>query len=250
VLPLGYMPLVSIIIPAHNRELYLEKAVRSVLEQTLADLEVIIVNDASTDNTGPIAEQLAQEDTRVRVIHHQENKLRSGAINTGLDTAQGRYICFLDSDDYYLNNKLERQVSFLESHPENDGIYGDYEILLENATETKPANALPSTEGVLTRLIAKAQGEEIEVMPGGYIPSCSILIRSSVFNTIRFDTTLRNMEDLDMWLQILGKGFILTRLPGSTYVYRRHGEQKSGNPEKMKLARALIEEKLLNGSYL
>ncbi|MBY0328666.1 glycosyltransferase family 2 protein [Patescibacteria group bacterium] len=244
------MALVSIIIPAHNREKYLEAAVRSVLEQTLTDIEVLIVNDASTDTTGSIADSLAQQDDRIRVIHHPENKLRSGALNTGLDTATGKYISILDSDDYYLPNKLERQVAFLESHPENDGVYGDYEMLFENATETKPINALASTEEVHARLITKAQGEDIAVMAEGYIPSCSALIKKSVFETLRFDPNLRNMEDLDMWLQILGKGFTLTRLPGSTYVYRRHGEQKSSNSERMRIAGAIIEEKMKNGTYL
>jgi len=247
---LGHMPLVSIIIPAHNREKYLEVAVRSVLEQTMPDSEILIVNDASTDSTGHIAERLAEKNSRIRVIHHGQNKNRSGALNTGIEHATGNYISILDSDDYYLPDKLERQISFLESHPQSDGVYGDYEILWENTVDTKPANAIASTEHVQERLVAKARGEDINVMPEGYIPSCSVLIRISVFNTIRFDPILRNMEDFDMWLQILGKGFVLTRLPGSTYVYRRHDGQKSSDPERVKIARAAIEEKLRTGAYL
>ena len=246
------MSLVSVIIPAYNCEKYLETAVRSVLEQTVSNSEVLIINDASTDTTGSIADRLAQEDNRIRVIHHEKNKFRSGALNTGLNNANGTYISILDADDYYLADKLERQITFLESHPESDGVYGDLEMLFENVTTTRPAQALSSTENVQEQLIAKANGETLEVMPGtkGYIPSCSVLIRASVFTTIRFDENLRNIEDLDMWLQILGKGFVLTRLPGSTYVYRRHGEQKSNDPERMKRAYAVIDEKMRNGTYL
>ncbi|MDB5254662.1 MAG: putative N-acetylgalactosaminyl-diphosphoundecaprenol glucuronosyltransferase [Candidatus Nomurabacteria bacterium] len=244
------MSLISVIIPAYNREKYLEAAVRSVLDQTITDIEVLVIDDASTDTTGSIADRLSQEDSRIRVLHHEQNKLRSGALNTGLDNAKGEYISFLDSDDYYLADKLERQINFLESHPQSDGVYGDFEILLEDRTDTKGMNAISSVETVRERLIAKTRGETSDVMSGGYIPSCSVLIRASVFSTIRFDPILRNMEDFDMWLQILGKGFVLTKLPGSTYVYRRHGEQKSSDSERMIIARAIIEEKMKGGIYL
>ncbi|MES2225114.1 MAG: glycosyltransferase family 2 protein [Patescibacteria group bacterium] len=244
------MPLVSVIIPAFNREKYLEAAVRSVLAQTLADIEVLIVDDASTDATPAIVDRLAQEDSRVRVIHHAENKYRSGALNTGLDHASGSYISFLDSDDYYLPDKLARQVAFLEAHPESDGVYGDYEVLAEDMADTIPVRAVFSTETIREKLIANAHGEAIEVMPGRFIPSCSVLITSSVFNTIRFDPTLRNKEDFDMWMQILGKGFVFTRLPGSTYVYRRHEDQKSFVSDRITISSEIIEEKIRNGTYL
>lgn len=244
------MSLVSVIIPAYNNEKYLEAAVRSVLEQTLTDIEVLIVNDASTDNTGAIADGLAQEDNRVRVFHHEQNKLRSGAINTGLDNATGSYISFLDSDDYYLLDKSERQVAFLEAHPEIDGVYGDFEMLLENKENTVPINARASTEVMREKLTAQPPTTAMDLVSDGYIPGCSFLIRAKVFKDLRFDTNLRNIEDLDMWLQILGKGFILARLPGSTYVYRRHDNQKSSNSDKMSIARVIIDEKIKNGTYL
>jgi teichuronic acid biosynthesis glycosyltransferase TuaG len=244
------MPLISVIIPAYNREQYLGSAIQSVLDQTMSDLEVLIINDASTDQTGSIAEDFAKKDNRVRVIHHTENKHRSGALNTGIEHAQGTYISILDSDDYYVPDKLERQVAFLESNIEVDGVYGDFEMLYENNPETRLIQAIASTENVRNRLIAKAQGEDITITPEGYIPSCSALIRKEVFDMLRFDTNLRNMEDLDMWMQILGKGFVLTRLPGSTYVYRRHGDQKSSNSVRATTARAAIEEKMKSGVYI
>lgn len=244
------MVTVSVIIPAHNTELYLEAAVHSALDQSVSDLEVLIVNDASTDLTDKVADDLAQRDNRVKVFHHAQNKLRSGALNTGIEHANGQYISILDSDDYYLQDKLERQIAFLTEHPEVDGVYGDFEILFEGADTTTPRTAIASTDQIHKRLVARANGETVDVMPEGYIPSCSALIRKNVFETIRFDESLRNMEDLDMWLQILGSGHTLVRLPGSTYVYRRHGEQKSRNAERMKIAREIIETKMQNGTYL
>lgn len=248
------MPTISVIIPAYNRERYLEESVRSVLTQTFKDIEVLIINDTSTDTTSAIAERLALEDARVKVFHHKENSYRSSALNTGLTHATGIYISFLDSDDYYLTDKLERQSIFLQSHPLIDGVYGDFEILNEPTEPTIFTLGMTSTEKVRERLLEKSggviSGAVEDILEREFIPSCSPLIKSSVFNTIRFDTTLRNMEDFDMWLQILGAGFTLTKLAGSTYVYRRHGEQKSSNIQRMNIARTIIENKMQNGTYV
>lgn len=244
------MPIVSILIPAYNREEYIETAIRSALDQTFTDIEVLVINDASTDSTGDIAERIAKEDNRLRVIHHPENKYRSGALNTGIANATGTFISILDSDDIYLPTKLEQQVPFLIEHSDIHGVYGDFEILHIGKIETKPTNAVLSVDTVRDNMLAIKNGEDIQPIPQGYIPSCSSLIRKDVFTTVSFDPTLRNMEDYDMWLQILGAGFILKRLPGSTYIYRRHGSQKSSSSERMLLARDTIQGKLKNGTYL
>lgn len=248
------MPKVSVLIPAYNRELYLPDAIRSVQEQTYQDWELIIINDASTDNTGTIADTFAVEDSRIRVIHHEENKLRSGALNSGIDAATGEYICFLDSDDIYLPDKLERQVTFLEDNQGVDGTYGDYEVINQDgATRYPTITAILQTEQILPRLQKAAEEGFSPIMPHeeGWIPSCSVLIRKRVFESgIRFDTNLRNQEDFDMWLQILGAGFTLVRLAGNTYKYRRHDDQKSSNPERMRIAGEVIKEKVAKGVYL
>ena len=98
---------VSVIIPVYNVKLYLERCVYSVLRQTYKDLEIILVDDGSKDNSGELCDQLALSDQRIRVIH-QENQGLSGARNTGISQATGEYIIFLDSDDeWLLDNGLE-----------------------------------------------------------------------------------------------------------------------------------------------
>lgn len=91
--------LVSIIIPVYNVEIYLKEAVRSICEQTYENLEIILVNDGSTDNSGILCNQLAREDKRIKVIHKKNGGL-SSARNAGLDIALGNYILFIDSDDF------------------------------------------------------------------------------------------------------------------------------------------------------
>lgn len=92
---------VSVIIPVYNVRLYLERCVQSVIRQTYKDLEIILVDDGSKDNSGELCDQLALSDQRIRVIH-QENQGLSGARNTGIRLATGEYIIFLDSDDEWL----------------------------------------------------------------------------------------------------------------------------------------------------
>lgn len=92
------MPRISVVIPVYNTERYLEEAIRSIMEQTFADIEIIIIDDGSTDNSLAIAQALAREDDRI-VVYSQQNKGQSEARNHGLRKAQGEYVYFMDSDD-------------------------------------------------------------------------------------------------------------------------------------------------------
>lgn len=106
-------PLVSVVIPVYNVELYLEKCVKSVLSQTLKDIEIILVDDGSTDRSGFLCDELANHDARVQVIH-QENQGLAGARNQGMLCARGKYLAFLDSDDYWKRPQaLEEMMEML-----------------------------------------------------------------------------------------------------------------------------------------
>ena len=97
---------ISVIVPVYNVEAYLEKCVRSVLAQSCGDFELLLIDDGSKDGSGAVCDRLAAEDERIRVIH-QENRGLAAARNRGLDEAKGRYIIFLDSDDYWDGGVLE-----------------------------------------------------------------------------------------------------------------------------------------------
>ena len=115
------MELVSTVIPVFNRAAMLREAVESVLAQTYAPIEIVIVDDGSTDDTGRVADSLASE--RVRVIH-QENRGVGGARETGRLAAKGEFIQYLDSDDLLLPRKFELQVAGLNAHPDCGASYG------------------------------------------------------------------------------------------------------------------------------
>ena len=111
--------ILSVIIPVYNVEKYLRKCVDSVLAQDIADMEVILIDDGSPDNSGAICDEYAEKDTRVKVIH-KENGGISTARNAGLDIARGKYITFVDSDDYLLPNTFIPNLDYIKKHPEVD----------------------------------------------------------------------------------------------------------------------------------
>src|SRR5262245_7125063 len=108
-------PAVSIIIPTYNRTGFLRAAVASALAQTLHDFEIIVVDDASKDDTERVLRHF--EDSRITLIRHEINRGVAAARNTGVENAKGKYFAFLDDDDEWLPNKLNRQFELLESSP-------------------------------------------------------------------------------------------------------------------------------------
>jgi O-antigen biosynthesis protein len=143
-------PLVSTIIPAYNREQFIERAVQSVLAQTMADLEVIVVDDCSTDGTAGRAAGLAQVDSRVRLIRQTSNMGAQTVRNRGIREARGLYIAFLDSDDEWLPEKLERQLSLFERADSRLGVvYAGFRQVY--ADGRAPVDILPFARGNVYR---------------------------------------------------------------------------------------------------
>ncbi len=118
------MKKVSVIVPVYNSSKYLEECINSVIKQSYKNLEIIIVNDKSTDNSLSIINSF--NDKRIKVINLKENSGVSIARNKGVEVSTGDLICFLDSDDYWNLKKIERQVKFIKNKA---FIYSDYEFL-------------------------------------------------------------------------------------------------------------------------
>ncbi|MGN1326481.1 MAG: glycosyltransferase family 2 protein, partial [Clostridia bacterium] len=123
------MPKITVIMPVYNVEKYLEEAIDSVIYQTYQNLEIILIDDGSTDNSGNICDEYAKKDSHIKVIH-QENKGLSGARNTGLDIATGEYIMFIDSDDIFPKDACEKMLKFMEEK-DADYIVGNYTNMSE-----------------------------------------------------------------------------------------------------------------------
>jgi teichuronic acid biosynthesis glycosyltransferase TuaG len=112
------MPKVSIILATHNGQKYLKEAIESVQSQTYIDWELIIINDASTDMTQQIIDGFCHNNSRMISLQNSKNLERSASRNRGINIAKGEYIAFLDDDDIWLPEKLEKQVVFLDNNPE------------------------------------------------------------------------------------------------------------------------------------
>lgn len=130
------MKKVSVIIPMHNSSKHIEECIDSVLNQTYANIEVIVVDDASSDNSVDIVESRInrKNENRVKIIKLDQNVGAAKARNTGIDVATGKLICFLDSDDYWALDKLEKQVQFIEKN-KYAFIYSDYAYLKEGIVQ-------------------------------------------------------------------------------------------------------------------
>ena len=213
------MKKVSVVIPAYNAADLTVKTVESVLEQTYANIEVIVVDDGSTDNTG---ERLQPYAGRIKYIY-KENGGACSARNLGIRMAEGDYIGFLDCDDIYLPGKIERSVDYLERRPDFGFVHTPVRFIDE---EDVPLRVYALPEGRRTGRIAK------RLLSRNFICNSTILARRSCFGEAGFfDEKLFTHADWDMWLRLAERykvGYInspLTLYRRSTNYILRHLEQ-------------------------
>jgi glycosyltransferase involved in cell wall biosynthesis len=208
-------PLVSVITPAYNAERFLAVAVRSSLEQTWPNIEVLVVDDGSTDGTAELARCLAAADDRVRVIEKAHAGV-SAARNAAFAVARGEFLCFLDADDMMLPDRVERQVSFLRLFPACDLVFSDIYIGDRELTPVKFVCKRPPVLPVNELLLYR-----------NWIGMLSPLLRASLRRKVGgFDEKLTHSEDWDYWIRCAEVGN-LSYLPGPVIVKRSHEGQAS-----------------------
>jgi len=207
-------PLVSVIIPTYKRRNKLKRAIKSVLNQTYPCIEIIVVNDdPSTD-----IEDFLNVPEEVIVVNHNENKGPSGARNTGLKIAKGKYIAFLDDDDYFLTNKLEEEVKVMEKlSDEWVAVYSWFISLNQNGT--KKVNE-SYKEGDLTH-------DLLSMNTSLKIGTPSFLSKSETLKSVGgFDESLYLHEEWDILIRLSEKGGIKL-LPKPLWVRRRHDKPQA-----------------------
>jgi glycosyltransferase involved in cell wall biosynthesis len=183
-------PTVSVIIPVFNRPAAVRRAIESVLAQTCQDFEIIVVDDASTDDTA--ASVAALPDRRITLIRHDHKRGGGAARNTGIRAAGAAYVAFLDSDDEWLPRKLERQLEIFRQSGDALGlVYSGCERILSDATVWKE---IPEARGDLARRLLCAN----EV--GG--ASVGMVRRQVLDEVGGFDEALPSAQDVDLWLRI------------------------------------------------
>jgi glycosyltransferase involved in cell wall biosynthesis len=204
-------PLVSVVIPTYNRAHLIAQALESVYAQTFKDYEVILIDDGSTDGT----EELIRKNYHGRLRYvKQENKGISGARNHGIALASGKYIAFLDSDDRWLPEKLERQAAYMETHPETGLLctkLARYEIGGDGKKEICPSG------------FPKHFSELLE--GPNFIPTTTTMVRKTCFEKAGvFDPELPVAEDWDLWIRI-AKNFGMYCLEDVLAEHRDHPQK-------------------------
>ena len=183
--------LISVVIPAYNRENTIERAIESVLCQTYPNLEIIVVDDASTDKTKNKVKQIKNK--RVSYLSHKINQGASAARNTGIKKARGKYIAFLDSDDQWLAKKLEKQITILEKNPDCSVSYCRYYIVKEKKKKISVWPEIKKYHGELDR----------QLLSGNFITTSSILLKKKILQKSGlFDEKLPAYQDWEFFLRL------------------------------------------------
>ena len=187
-----YKPLISVIIPTYNRGFILEETINSVLNQTYQFYELIIVDDASTDNTENIVKEI--KDNRIKYIKLDVNSKGTKPRNIGINLSKGKYIAFLDSDDKWLPEKLEKQLNFIESSKGKnvDVICFTGLIIKDQFKEIYQNNRHYNNENIMEYILVGRN----EVQTSTY------MVSSSIAKNILFDETLKKHQDWDFFLRL------------------------------------------------
>lgn len=195
------MILVSIIVPIFNVEQYLSKCVDSLLKQTLREIEIILVDDGSSDNCNRICEEYAKKDARIKVIH-QENAGVSAARNSGLNAATGKFIGFVDPDDWIEPQMYEEMLNELERTKVDLVICGyNYYDDSYHSDETR-IYKLKKTQLLDREDLYKSMSDMPPTVRHGVVTK---LFRQDLIGDLRFDTELRSSEDLQFLLNYFSK---------------------------------------------
>lgn len=236
IIPNPEKPAVSVVIPTFNRAWCLAETLRSIAGQAFRDFETIVVDDGSTDDTPDLLVRFPE----VRVHRWPDNRGVSAARNRGIEMARGEWVCFLDSDDRWVPNKLQAQVEWMQAHPECPACYTD-ETWIRNGVRVNPKNKHRKFSGDIFK----------QCLPLCIISPSSIMLRATVLEAIRgFDTDLAACEDYDLWLRLASRhpvDFIPEKLIVKT---GGHDDQLSQKFRGMDRFRVYALEKILKEGHL
>jgi glycosyltransferase involved in cell wall biosynthesis len=217
------MPRVSVIIPTYNQAQFIPATVEGALAQTYPDVEIIVVDDGSTDDTQAVLS--AYRDT-VHYIY-QQNKGLAGARNTGFLASCGDYLLFLDSDDLMHPDKLAVHVSLLEAEPSFGLVYSAWQQINADGTEVL-GEVRPNRQGQLLK--------ELLLRRFFFFASTAVLRRECLLRVGSFDESLRWSEDADMWFRLARAGYAFGYIDQPLLQYRIHADSMTAsiNPEQVR----------------
>ncbi len=218
--------LISVIMPVYNAQLYLTQAIDSILNQTISDFELIIINDGSTDGSKEIINKFLDQDSRIKLIN-QDNKGLISALNAGIDIAEGMYIARMDADDISLTNRFELQLNFLEK--EKLDIVGSFiQFFTSNGLCNIEKYPIENSE-IKFRLITSSP-----------FAHPSIFVKSEILkeNKYQVHDFFKNnykgfSEDFYLWIRLSLKGYLMGNVPHVLLLYRISNSQYTNTHVKL-----------------
>ena len=228
-------PLVTVIIPCYNTERFVRETLLSVTRQSYPNLEIIVVNDGSADNSAEVIQSVA--DARIVYIY-QENQGLSAARNTGMRAAKGKYVMFLDADDLIFPEKIALQTKWLEKHPEYDILACGFDRTDERGEKLYSVN--PAQKEIRTT----------DLLTESQFPVHTALCRRSIIEkTGFFDTELKAAEDWDYWCRTSLAGARIYRWSRSLCTYRLLDTAMTGNaPRQTEMLLRVVDKNFKNYS--
>jgi glycosyltransferase involved in cell wall biosynthesis len=184
-------PLVSVVLPTRNRHERLSGALQSVLAQSYSNLEVVVVDDASTVPVGDVVDGVIGRDSRVRLFRLPRKSGAAVARNEAFSHARGSVLAFIDDDDLWKPEKLDRQIQYLSDHPDVGIVTSDFEVLDERHPDT-----------IVTYRGPRSLNSEHMMwfcLPGSL--SCNVVVRDAVGGELWLDDSFPSVEDWDMWVR-------------------------------------------------
>lgn len=230
------MPAVSVVIPAYNQGAFIGEAIRSVLEQTLRDFDVHVIDDGSTDDTKEVVESF--DDERLRYFRQENSGLPAVARNVGISRSRGEFIAFLDSDDSWLPDKLERQAETMRANPNCGIVASNFQCLGDHPLGGK----------VLLRGNVPTGKVFEKLLHAGFICTSMAMVRRSALEKVGAfdaDPSIRCSEDYDLWLRIT-HDFEFEHVEKVCGFYRIHesGITKGADPFEWLAPAARVVEKI------
>ena len=211
--------LVTIITPSYNCSKFISDTVNSVLSQSYSNWEMIIVDDCSTDNSVEIIERITGDNPKIKLIKLENNVGSAQSRNAALEVASGRFIAFLDSDDIWYTDKLEKQVEFMLKRKAPIS-FTSYELIDENGV---------SKNHIIHSVEKLTQIDYLKNTIIGF--STSMIDTQIVGNSFRM-MNIRTRQDASLWITLLGKGFIAQGINEVLMKYRVHSQSISANKVK------------------
>ncbi len=215
--PRNSQPLVSVIIPVYNAEKYVEQAVRSIMNQTYQNLEILITDDCSTDGSFAILQKLAEEDARIKLFRNEYNQKIVRTLNALVERAAGKYIARMDADDISASKRIEKQVAFLEANPDI-AICGTNAWHIDEKGKRKGKSTLP--------LCYEDCKSFAKFFSPFYHPT--VMAKTEVLKVNTYSSSFLYAEDYELWIRLIfSQNYKCANLKERVFEYRIFNNQTS-----------------------